>query len=450
MPLLRRKDYVALLIGDVAVFAVSLWLTLWLRNLSPPSWREFEILLTPFLALFAIWLTTFFIAGLYNRHTSLLRTNLSERIFYTQGVNTVIAALFFFFLPEFGVAPKTILFIYLFISSALIFVWRVQVFPRAVRRKRGRAVLIGSGPDLAELREEIGPDAWYPLEFRSVIETAGRKPSEVLTTLRAAVDGDKGARILVVDTSDRVVEPILPDLYDLVLTQRGFVFVDAYELYESVFERTPLGMIRLPPILSRLERTAFYDVIKRGIDILAGLALGLVLVLVTPFVAAAIKLEDGGRVFVTQKRVGRYQRPVRILKFRSMSGIDQGDEALQTKLVVTRVGKVIRRLHLDELPQAVNLLHGHLALVGPRPEISALADHYAMEIPHYHVRHLIKPGLTGWARIRHKRDPHHGTDVTETRRKLAYDLYYLAHRSVMFDIYVLLQTVRFVLTARGT
>ena len=119
-------------------------------------------------------------------------------------------------------------------------------------------------------------------------------------------------------------------------------------------------------------------------------------------------------------------------------------------MTVTRVGRWLRILRIDELPQLFNVLTGDLSLVGPRPEVPTLAEHYSARIPYYNARYLIQPGLTGWAQLRHDHHPHHGTDVVATKEKLSYDLYYLKHRSLWLDLYIILQTIRVVVTARGT
>jgi lipopolysaccharide/colanic/teichoic acid biosynthesis glycosyltransferase len=135
-----------------------------------------------------------------------------------------------------------------------------------------------------------------------------------------------------------------------------------------------------------------------------------------------------------------------------MSGNDNGvyDVTGKTTLKVTRVGKWLRLLRIDELPQLWNVVSGELSLVGPRPELPALAAQYSARIPYYNARYLVNPGLTGWAQIRHDRDPHHGADITETKTKLSYDLYYLKRRSLLLDLFIMMQTVRIVFTARGT
>ena len=135
-----------------------------------------------------------------------------------------------------------------------------------------------------------------------------------------------------------------------------------------------------------------------------------------------------------------------------MTGNDAGDYGASGKstLSVTRVGKWLRVFRIDELPQLWNIFIGDLSFVGPRPETPTLAAQYNARIPYYNARYLIAPGLMGWAQLRHDRHPHHGLAVEETKEKLSYDLYYLKHRSLLIDIYIMLQTIRVVLTAKGS
>lgn len=117
---------------------------------------------------------------------------------------------------------------------------------------------------------------------------------------------------------------------------------------------------------------------------------------------------------------------------------------------MTRSGKLLRALRLDELPQLWNVLKGDLSFVGRARRLPALAQHYSARIPFYNARHLVKPGLTGWAQIKHDRHPHGGADVVETKNKLSYDLYYLHHRSFFLDLYIMFQTARIVLFEKGS
>src|SRR3989338_7186219 len=165
MSIVPKREYLALLVGDVATFAIALWVTLALRTLAVPSWDFFTTHLTPFTILFTLWVLIFFMAGLYARHTRPRRARLPQLIFYTQTVNVILAAVFFFLIPYFGIAPKTILAIYLVVSSLLIFLWRVFLFPFVRPKERSKAVIIGSGDEIEELKDEVNQDERYPFMF---------------------------------------------------------------------------------------------------------------------------------------------------------------------------------------------------------------------------------------------------------------------------------------------
>ncbi len=451
MTLVPKREYAVLLLGDLIVFTVALWLTLALRYFAPPSMELFRLHLLPFSLLFVAWVVVFFLAGLYGRHTRLFRSRLATAILYTQVINMAIAALFFFLVPAFGLAPKTILLLYLVVSFPLIFIWRVIAFPRMHAARRLKGVLIASGPDAKALAEEIGSDVRYHFSFEYVIDTDSTPSHQVIQqACRVAEEDD--VTFLVVDFSDRAVSAALPIIYDAAFHKHSFALIDASELYQEVFEREPLSLINYEWVLANVSASRAYDVLKRTIDIACAALGGLVSLIFYPFVALAIKLEDGGPVFITQDRVGKFQKPIKVMKFRSMSGNDMGNygESGKSKLTVTRVGKWLRVLRIDELPQFWNVLRGDLSLVGPRPELPALAAQYTARIPYYNARYLVAPGLTGWAQTHHDRHPHHGADIAETKEKLSYDLYYLKHRSLLLDLFIMLQTVRVMLTARGT
>lgn len=451
MTLVPKREYVLLLIGDIVVFAVSLWATLALRYLELPSQALFVRHLVPFTILFAAWAIVFFLAGLYGRHSRIFRSRLTSTLLFTQIINIVIAALFFFLYPAFGLAPKTILVLYLVISFVFIFLWRAVLFPRLPRARRLKGVLIAAGPDAQALAEEIRRDERSPFMFSYVIDTS-RAPSHEIIQHACRVAEEDDMTFVVVDLSDSAVSAALPIMYDAAFQKRRFALIDAAQLYEEVFDRVPLSLIDYQWVLGNLSSSHLYDTLKRVIDISGAAVIGVVSLVLYPFIALAIKLDDGGPIFISLPRIGRYQRTINILKFRSMTGNDSGDYGPmgKTRLSVTRVGKWLRLLRLDELPQLWNVFKGELSFVGPRPETPSLVATYSARIPYYSARHLVAPGLSGWAQIRHDRHPHHGVAVEETKEKLAYDLYYMEHRSLMLDLFILLQTVRVMLTARGS
>lgn len=455
MTLVPKQEYLILLVGDVLVFVLSLWLTLAFRYLDIPSQELYVRHLYPFSMLFAAWVLVFFLAGLYGKHTRLFRSRLPATIFYTLLFNMFIAALFFFFIPVFGLAPKTILVFYLLISFVLLYMWRVFVFPhmpRMIREKSSmRGVLIASGSDAKKLVEEVAKDSRYSFIFERVIDTSLARSHEVIReAIRLAAEDDM--TFLVVDFSDKAFEAARPIIYDAAFQKRRFAIIDIVELYQEVFDCVPLSLIRYEWVLASVNASRIYGVLKRVVDIAAALILGFVSLLFYPFVALAIKIEDGGVIFIDQERMGRYERKIRVVKFRSMTGNDRGvyGSSGKTTLSVTRVGRFLRRSRIDELPQLWSVLKGDLSMVGPRPEFPELSREYSARIPYYNARYLITPGLTGWAQIKHEMHPHHGTDIVETKIKLAHDLYYLKHRSLFLDLFIFLQTIRIIVNARGS
>jgi len=454
MTLVPKREYVVLLVGDVIVLTISLWAALTIRYLVPPAGEFFIRHLVPFSILFALSAAVFFLAGLYGKHTGLFRSKLPSTILYTQITNVALAALFFFLIPAFGLAPKTILVLYLVVSFALIYLWRIALFPRLptlLAGRRPKGVLIASGSDAKALAEEIASDPRYPFQFKQVIDTSRAAVPEVIQqACRLAEEDDM--TFLVVDFSDKAFAAARPIIYDAVFHKRRFAILDIVELYQEVFDSVPLSLVQYEWILGSVSASRIYDIVKRTADIMIALALGAFSLLLYPFVAAAIKLDDGGQIFIDQTRVGRFEKPIRVVKFRSMTGNDRGEygEGGKTKLAVTRIGNYLRRSRIDELPQLWSVLKGDLSIVGPRPEFPVLSREYSSRIPYYNARYLVTPGLTGWAQLKHDQHPHHMTDIAETKRKLSYDLYYLKHRSLFLDIFIILQTVKVVLTARGS
>lgn len=188
--------------------------------------------------------------------------------------------------------------------------------------------------------------------------------------------------------------------------------------------------------------------LRRAFDVSGSLVLLLLTLPLLVVTAVAIRLESPGPVFYRQERVGKDGRVFRLFKFRSMSvDAEKGGPrwAIPSDPRVTRVGRLIRLTRIDEIPQALNVLRGDMALIGPRPERPNFVEHLAAVIPHYDCRAAVRPGITGWAQINYP----YGASVEDARNKLAYDLYYLRHRSLALDVSIILGTIRVVLLQEG-
>ncbi|HVW82840.1 MAG TPA: sugar transferase [Candidatus Paceibacterota bacterium] len=433
-----RRETAILIIGDFILLIASLWAALLIRNLALPAASYFLANLLPFLPVFLLSLAVFYIAGLYEKQTAPVRRVMSERIAGAQLANAIIAALLFFVLP-FAIAPKTILAIYLVVSIAAVSLWRSYRLGREIKREgRVSAALVGRGAAARELFEEVNGGGRYLIRFNEWIDTERlAAPGALSAAVARALLG--GARILVLDTRDPVIADDLPMLYDAMT--KGASFVEFAQFYEELFDRVPLAHIDYAWLFAVVPaRPLLYDIAKRAFDLFFAAA-GSVVAL--PFILlAALLLAPSGPPFIFNERVGKGGRVFTMIKLRTMLFNDQGDPMLRAKNRVTALGRFLRQSRIDELPQLWNVLLGDVSFIGPRPELPAIAAVYEREIPFYQIRHLIPPGLSGWAQIRDYDAPRGGPDVEKTRTKLSYDLYYLKHRSFGLDLSIAAKTLR--------
>ncbi len=447
---LNKKEPLILLLGDVFFFLVSLWLALFFRNLSIPSQEFFVTHLEPFGFLFVVWIAMFYIAGLYEKHTLLLKSKLPSILFNVLVANSAIAVVFFYLIPFFGITPKTILFIYLLVSFFAILFWRMYGYFFVGVQKVDNALIIGSGEEMRELMTEVNENPLYNLRFISSIDLDRVEDSAFWDEIVSRIYAEN-ISIVAIDLANEHVTPVLPHLYNLIFSK--VQFVDMHKIYEDIFNRVPLTLLKYNWFIENISTAprVTYDALKRIMDILISIPLLVVPILTYPFAAIAMKIEDRGPVFIFHERVGKNNQLIKIAKFRSMSGDDQGVYGANgaTNLKVTKVGKFLRKSRLDEFPQLWNVLMGGISLIGPRPELPSLVKKYEEDIPYYNIRHLIKPGLSGWAQIYQENHPHHGEAVTETKEKLSYDLYYIKNRSFLLDLKIALKTIKTLLSRVG-
>ncbi len=320
-----------------------------------------------------------------------------------------------------------------------------------------RVLVLGTGPDAlavdAALRRmadrgiaiagfyEAGPAA--PLAVPSERVISAREPLEsVIKRLRIA-------EIVVAIRDQRGGKVPLADLLNCRL--QGIPVTDVPGVFEQVTGAVHLESLKASWLIygRGFQQGWARRSVKRAFDIVAASVLLLVGAPVILLAAAAILIETGRPIIFRQERIGRGGRPFLLLKFRSMradaekDGVPRWAAAGDTR--VTRVGRLLRRSRIDELPQIFNILKGEMSFVGPRPERPYFVAQLAAEVPFYNVRHAVKPGLTGWAQVRYS----YGASVQDAVRKLEYDLYYVKNHSLLLDLLILLKTVRVVVVGEG-
>ncbi|HEX2792501.1 MAG TPA: sugar transferase [Candidatus Paceibacterota bacterium] len=434
-----------LFLGDIAAFVAALYLTLLVRYQALPTADRLYDHIGPFSVLFVVWALVFYMSGLYGKRIILEKSSLPNALVKTQFVNIVIAALFFFLMPGVGIAPKTNLVIYLGVSLLLILGWRLALYPKLTTvRTQYPAVVIAAGEETDELVSEVNGNPRYHLKFVRV-----HAPHEL-----AALDASAFARrliderveIVVVDTTRDEAKAFLPALYATPAARESFQVVDFAKMYEEVFDRIPLSLLSERWFIENVRPATplVYAVMKRSIDIAGGILMGLITFVAMPFIALANLLEAPGPLFIGQDRIGERGARIRVYKFRSMTRNDSGAWKGETENRVTKVGGALRKTSLDEFPQFINIIKGELSLIGPRNDIESLGNRLAEELPYYLFRYQALPGITGWAQINQQYEQGNISpqSVAETKVRLAYDFYYLKHRSFGLDIVIALKTIK--------
>lgn len=444
------------MLGDFAVFQLSVPLMLFLRfgEVTPSNYDQHAL---PFLFLSLVWLVGFYVAGLYD--LKITRDSLKFLRTYFEGMvaNLLLAFGFFYLLPIFGIAPRRNLILYAIIVLILDYLWRL-VFNRVISKTifKTRLLFIGSPQDagrVAELIDEVAPG----FELKAVLQTApGTRFDDGSViwhaspdSIRGLVEGNEIDTIIVGHKPEEV--PGLQDaLYETIFS--AVTLVDRAGFEESATGRIPLEHISQSWFLSHIhegEKVA-YEGLKRFTDIVLAIPIALVTAVLFPFLALLVKLSSPGPVLYSQIRVGVNQKPFRIYKLRTMRQdaeiAGQPQFAQKDDPRITKIGKFLRAARLDELPQIWNVLRGDMSLIGPRPERPEFVMELTRQMPYYALRHLTRPGLTGWAQVQFT----YASSFEENLKKLQYDLFYIKHRAIMLDIAILLKTIRIVLKRMGT
>ena len=343
-----KKATAKLFIGDIAVFIFSLWLTLLIRYGEFPTMLMLVDHLQIFSGLFILWIVVFYLFGLYSKNAALFKSELPATIVRVQLFNVALAALLFFLAPNLGIAPKTNLLIYLAVSVLAVFLWRLWAVPRIMQPSvRERIAVIGEGSEVNELVEEINSNPRYPLACDLVV-----MPKDAVEDFDAVMQmlQHRNISILAVDRGNQSLVKILDRIYDLTFIKRTCMFVDFHSLYEEVFDRVPLSLLNYSWFLEYLSVPVpiLYVLAKRVIDIVGGLLVGIITLIITPLIYVAMKIEDGGPLFIEQDRFGQYGTTIKIYKFRSMRFNNKSSDAWikednkNNMNSVTCVGNILR------------------------------------------------------------------------------------------------------------
>lgn len=452
---------ILLLIGDLLVTLLALLSALyfWAQG---DAWLKFswaflnERVPTWFIVLPIVWLIL--LIELYDIRRANNRGETLRGIALAAGIGMVIYLIFFFLakdpLPRRGVAGFVLAASFLTLGWRLLYI-RIFTAPQFMRR----VLIVGAGRAGSSLVEHL--NSIYPPPFFIVgfIDDDPSKIGEEVEGIKVLGGGDDLLNIINRDFISDLIFAISGEMKTTTFMalmdarERGIEVSTFSSVYEELLGRVPISLLEsdwiLRSFVDQAHSNAFYDMAKRLLDIIGGITGTLGMLIILPFVALATLIDSGFPLFYSQERLGIYGKSYKVYKFRTMIQDAEKDgrarPASKNDDRVTRVGRFLRKSHLDELPQFLTVLAGSMSLVGPRSERPELIEKFQDVIPFYRARLFVKPGLTGWAQVNFG----YAWNVTTNTIKQEYDLYYIKHRNLFLDLLIIIRTISTVVGLKG-
>jgi lipopolysaccharide/colanic/teichoic acid biosynthesis glycosyltransferase len=348
-------------------------------------------------------------------------------------------------LPRFVVFGSAVLLVPWYLLCA-----GLAVGSRQTQVQRDRVLLVGTPDEAAPLRVDLRRAAERSAAIAGVLlpvdagQPHGKPPADGPLVHRAS---ELRATVVVLDPAAEADDTVVDQAAEL--HARGLRLRSYAQFTDEWLGKVPLADLERASLLFDVGEVhrARYGRVKRLLDLAIGVVALVPLALVLPIVVVGNLIANRGSLFFSQDRVGKGGRPFRIHKFRTMApqGSSAGRATALGDTRVTPFGRFLRKTHLDELPQAWNMVRGDLAVVGPRPEQPHYVESYDAVLPFYDLRHLVRPGLTGWAQVKYP----YGVDEEDAREKLQYEFWYLRHQGLSLDVRIIGRTIRSVIGGDG-
>jgi len=437
------------------VLYASLVLALALRGGATQLSQFWENYFWPFTFLYVMWVAALFINDFYSPRHWRVNVSFFQALAKAMLVNALAAVVFFYVNYTLGIAPKTNLALLVLISTALFTLWRFLAAKFMVAPSfREPVVFLEVNDHSIEMVAALAADPASPWRVAGIIcsrcalegETLNEVPMHKDISVLPELVANHGVRTIIV--GNLAFRDIKPLLYDLMLS--GVAIRDAASFWEDLHSEVPMSTADADWFLASFSdvRRGPYDAFKRILDLSLAVFLVVCFWWLMALIAIGVKLTSPGPILYRQKRVGRHGRVFTLYKFRTMVA-DAEKEGAQWATKgdqrATKFGRILRHSHLDEFPQLWNIFRGEMSFFGPRPERPEFVEQLKLEIPFYSLRHLVKPGISGWAQINYR----YGSSVEDARRKLAYDLYYIKRRSPFLDIQIGLKTLAMFFRGEG-
>jgi lipopolysaccharide/colanic/teichoic acid biosynthesis glycosyltransferase len=426
------------ILTDFLTFYFSLFLALLIRHTTNFNLEILKIHIFPFFVIFLFWFLIFYIFDLYDFKKISFFKEYSENYLSALFISLFATILIFYLTPLFKISPKTLLLIFIVIFVPLNLEARNLLLEKISSKISKTIILIGDTKEIDEIENYL--NSHKSLGFKKIIR---------YKRLGELVEDDFDYLVI----SDSILKNVeMPSNLINKFLEGKYIFSS------SVFIENFLNKVSLENLTDEwflenvLNKDELYETVKRILDIAIALFSLILSLPLWPFIILGIKISSPGPIFFKDLRVGKGEKTFYLYKFRTMHSADyknpENENVFGVKEGDKRIfwfGKILRKLHLDELPQAFNVIKGDISIVGPRPDSKPYYDFLKNKVYFYRLRTLIKPGITGWAQINEKT----GDSLEEAKERLEYDLYYFKNRNLILDLLIVLRTLKIVLTFWG-
>lgn len=439
----RLKVFI-LLLGDIFLLLLSLFITIQIKGLFGKLGYDFQSHLTPFSLIFLGWITVYFIEGLYTVRSQ-SPTRMVAHIARSTTLNVILSFVIFYMVPNFQISPKSNLIILGAIAFFSITFWRrflLNFFSWTRFEVKIHTICNEKNKNEVESILEDKPHLGYKITRHFNLHEIHNIKLDIPRLIKENI------KVIVIDRNALRNEDTLNKVFQVL--SHNIKVIDLSNFIERISGEIPIDAIEKSWFLEYCgyNQSKFYEVSKTILDKSSAIFIFLIVCPIFIPLLFLLLVISGRPLFFKQKRVGHFNKEFTLLKLRTMVNDAEKNGAkwaTPNDSRITPIGKFLRKSRLDEIPQLWNVIRGDMSLVGPRPERPEFTTKLSESIPYYNERHLVKPGVTGWAQINFR----YGYSEDDSAKKLRFDLYYIKNKSIWMDIAIILKTAKTVLTGMG-
>lgn len=426
-----NRMFISSFFEDLLIFYFALFSSLGIRDFTYLELNWFDHLII-FFPLFLIYEIILYIAGLYDKQFIPGKKQVFDQLLPAHLISILIMALYFYMASYLGdhiITPRTNLILFSIILFCLIYLWKVYKY-KIIAPGSYNVVLIGHDEEI-----ELASSQNNLFGFKIIQKLDTENASDIYDYIRST----NAVNAVIVDIDNY---PHTQLLYDLIA--KNIHIVDLITIKEELTDKIDIKNVSDKWLIKNLKinESVSSKMTKRSFDLILAVPVMIIYIATLPILYFLIT-RDGGSAFFEMPRVGKGGQIFQLRKFRSMTPDTFGSmQLIDHHKEITKLGYILRKTGLDELPQVMHVIRGEMSFIGPRPEIPELVEQYTKEIKHYNMRHLVTPGLSGWAQVMQETAPHHKANNDLTQEKLAYDLYYIKNHSVFLYIIIVLKTLK--------